>query len=465
MNKNNSDNINLDENDVKHLTDALKDTNLLSNLLQYYDNAQKLKENNNNNNSESNKNNNINKNNNNNNNNSSSIDKDLKIKNVKVTPAFCIKTHSNRFDKVYVMVSHYYSIEPASTSSEGGWVIPHSLFPVEKQKASVTGQLNNVYHIVFSSETYKESMKNRGLYKLLIQSAIKSIYQNYNESLNIAAYKMSKKVYYKEMIVSELPEPIVDMEEPKAVEVVNDDGTITPVFNLIKLDRNQQPIKNPVIIPTSIKIEILLSKLENISNLYIEIIDQSLILQEDNVNYNLNIPFSHAIDEENHSAKFNKKTKMLTIVVSVVEPVDSHQHEHHNHQHKEHQQHNHKHLENEDNISDMIDVESIPFPVTFISDCTPLFPSYSYKQSKDQLYFIIYHKPKDSNNNNSNINNVLLNINENVLEIVLSDINKSITFKLYSNIDLNSIEITNTIIIVLNKQIKQWWKSLEIVDN
>ncbi|GAM19950.1 hypothetical protein SAMD00019534_031250 [Acytostelium subglobosum LB1] len=465
------DNNNLKElsaNEYRDLTNALKDTKIMSTLVEYYEQVQQFNKDNNNESDTITQTANVVPSTSTSTSTSTSSTStstttttttqtqtptpptslnDLPTKSVITSPAFCIKTHSNRHDVVYVMVSHYYSIEPASTTDNQGWIIPHALFPLQQQKSSYASNIFNVYHIVYATETYNEAMKNRGLNRLLVQTAVKAIHQSTGESLNIAAYKISKKSFKREMVVSILPEPEVVMDEPAAKETVNEDGTIIPI-----------------------KLEILLSRLESITNLYIEVIDQQLVLQEPDHRYNMQYTFHHKIDEDNIITKFNKRTKLLTITATVLE---DHSHSHsHSQQSGDHSHHGSDHVHHHEDTLDMIkrkelmidmSQDTLPFSTTNV-EATSMFPSYLYRQTHEKIWIIIH------------IGESMLL--KDTLQVVVDDDGKgkdlSITyleqhggakvcrqFNLHSDVSLDSVTSQQTIVIRLNKTLSLMWPTLE----
>ncbi|EGC37514.1 hypothetical protein DICPUDRAFT_76894 [Dictyostelium purpureum] len=402
-NNNNNNNLNNDfkltEKNLKDLQKTFEDPTILSKLIEYYDEVEKLNKpdldnkiekdikniikNKDNQNKNSNiniitdhpppVNNNINNtnntnNNNNNNNNNNKINntnfvntsgnvnninstnnvnnKNSKTKKVQSINGFCFKTCSNKNDKVYVMISHYPTIGTASLTEEQGWIIPYSLFELENQQSSYTSPYHKVYHTIFGTDTYNESTKVKSLNRLLIQTSIQAIFQKFKESLNIVTIKTSKKVFQKEFMVSIVDDKEIDnkiqYKEPEPKEIINDEtNQIQPVFTIQNIGINNEHLDNPVIIPKFIEFNIKLPKINNLDDLIIEIEDnERLIVIEDNVNYYLNVLLKHHVEDE-PIAQFNKKEKNLYLKLQVIDESHSHNHSHnHNHNHNHNQNQN-----------------------------------------------------------------------------------------------------------------------------
>ncbi|KYQ89870.1 hypothetical protein DLAC_09844 [Tieghemostelium lacteum] len=362
------ENLELNENNFKDLSNTFKDPIIFDTLLKYYDELEKEIDTNNNtptpttNSSNSNS----NKNNSNNNNNSLDENKKQKRKTKRVSSyhGMCFKTHSDRAKEIYVNISHYPSIAPLSLTQHDGWIIPYSLYPVTTQQCSYQSPHYQVYHIVFGTETYNESQKNKPLSKLLIQTSIQAIYQTYKETLDILAIKQSKKVFAKDFLVEEVEQPEVDiLSQPEEKESIDKDtGYLIPIYKQEMLGIDGEVLTNPVVLPTSIRYEILLPSL-NLDNfqfedLNLEIDDKALsISQSSSPQYYLTINLPHPIQEQHQDAKFIKSKKLLKIKLMVEKDTinssvggckHDHSHEHHHH----HDHHNH-------NSTNPIDLQSL----------------------------------------------------------------------------------------------------------
>ncbi|KAM9968460.1 hypothetical protein ACTFIW_002898 [Dictyostelium discoideum] len=405
----------------------------------------------------------------------------IKTKKVKSISGFCFKTHSDKNDRVYVMCSHYPTIGMASMTEDKGWIIPYSLFDIEKQQHTFTSAFYKVYHIIFGTDTYNESTKQVSLNRLLIQTSMQAIYQKYKESLNIAAIKISKKQFPKEFHVTIVDEPIensnIKYQEPPPNEQLLEDGSgyYRPVFTIQNIGIDNKILENPIIIPKFIEFNINLKRLDNINELILEIEDnEKLIVREDNVKYNLEVLLKHHVEDE-PIAKFNKVKKNLNLKLKVIDD-DNHSHHHHDHNQNNNQNENNKDSSSSSSSiikeldklgfgsssiteprNDLPSLTFIPQTIKYHTNSSSI-PQYIIKQNNDSINFIIYENQnnikKDSILLKNNSITYIINNNENDEEI------KKITIPITNEISYENYGILiseNSFIVELKKNHSGVW--------
>lgn len=286
------------------------------------------------------------------------------VKFINPQPGFVMKTTQNGTDKIFINICKNENIQKPSSdvkvqNGKKGlfWSIPHSCSPV-REDLDNSGKKCFVYDVVFHPDSYRMSETNAKFKKLLQDSAIETIENNFNvkiDSNNVKILKMSfkgnpvatvirkardnvqvKSSEPQEDLIPQLKTPYkYPPEEPKLVKntqnnnlIVTDDENMftTPKYTII--NRGHADIQNFVndlkltvnsTRPKEIIIEIDLPLCKSANDLKLDIFEKRLYLESNKPNYKLDLNLPYPVNENDGGAKFDKTKKKLSVTLPVKE--------------------------------------------------------------------------------------------------------------------------------------------------
>lgn len=278
-------------------------------------------------------------------------------------PGYVIKTSVDGSKKAFINVCSNENIEkPTSTPSyEGGtkglsWAIPHSLTPPRDDIDNKRVRCR-VFDVIFHPDTFRIAKNNKAFWTMVNNTACDSVESNFGVALDRKNLKFPKLQYKGAASSSVIRKPSEHKPSEKSPE---EQEVLDKIFNQIpkqephkkppckpKTETNKTKYTTPKYIikhrshidlenytferdskmnmatPKELIVEINLPMLKAATDMDLDVAEKSVqLVSEKPAKYKLSITLPYKVNHDNGNAKFDKDSKILTIILPVIQTTN-----------------------------------------------------------------------------------------------------------------------------------------------